>query len=146
MQTAGTSLQLLGAVVTAMGLFYAWNRASGRYDQWRNSVTSKLGDLREQITRKGKADANLQIGFQTDVGGVIGRPGTVEERLHSVENQISEIPGKTEKAIENAIDEKLAEFDATGKGFAVKDISWALVGICIGVLGNALSLVDKLST
>jgi hypothetical protein len=32
------------------------------------------------------------------------------------------------------------------KGFAVRDISWALVGIGIGALGNLLSLVDKLST
>ena len=53
---------------------------------------------------------------------------------------------ETKKAIENAIDEKLAEFDATGRGFAVKDIYWALGGIGLRAFGNALSLVDKLST
>jgi hypothetical protein len=40
----------------------------------------------------------------------------------------------------------LAELDATGKGFAVKDICWALGGIGIGAVGNVLNLVDELST
>jgi hypothetical protein len=146
MQTAGTSLQLIGALVTAAGLLYAWNRASGRFDQWRNSVMSKLGELRAQVASKGKADAHVQVDVQTNVGMGLTRPGTLDERLQRVENELSELPGKTKKAIENAIDEKLAEFDATGRGFAVKDIYWALGGIGLGAFGNALSLVDKLST
>jgi hypothetical protein len=38
---------------------------------------------------------------------------------------------------------RLAELDATGKGFAVADIYWALGGSGIGALGNVLTLVTN---
>ena len=44
LQVAGNSLQLLGVVITGLGLLHAWNRASGRLDQWRQSVTSILAE------------------------------------------------------------------------------------------------------
>jgi len=47
-----------------------------------------------------------------NVGMGLTRPGTLDERLQRVENELSELPGKTKKA----------------------------------AFGNALSLVDKLST
>jgi hypothetical protein len=78
----------------------------------------------------------------------VTRPGTHEERLHRVENEVATLlgqVGQVNEATKAAIDEKLAEFDAAGKGFAVKDIYFALGGIGIGALGNLLSLVDKLS-
>jgi hypothetical protein len=143
MQIAGTSLQLLGAFVTAIGLFYAWNRASTRFDQWRQSVRSTLNGLRAQVARRnrGAIDAELRVGVDRSAGMTVGRSGTVEERLLRVENEISELPGQTKQTIESAINDKLAEFDATGKGFTVKDIRWALVGLGIAALGNLLNLI-----
>jgi hypothetical protein len=69
-------------------------------------------------------------------------------RLLRVEQQLAELPGRTKKeteTVEAAIDEKLAEFDAAEKGFAVRDIYWALSGIGVGMLGNVLSLIAQLS-
>jgi hypothetical protein len=86
---------------------------------------------------------------QTQAGADVSRPGTPDERLHRAENEVSTLlaqVGKVNEATKAAIYEKLAEFDATTKAFAVKDISWALCGIGLGALGNLVSLVDKLST
>ena len=38
MEFFGTLLQLVGAVVTAIGLFIAWDRAANVFSQWRQSL------------------------------------------------------------------------------------------------------------
>jgi hypothetical protein len=149
LQVAGTVLQIIGAAVTALGLLYAWDRASGRFDQWRDSVTSKLAGLRAQVTGRHKGSASVVIAPEAKAAGkVLPSPDwTLEDRLQRVEQTLAELPGRTKKeigAVEAAIDEKLAELDATGKGFAVKDIYWALGGIGIGMLGTVLSLIAQL--
>ena len=45
LQTIGNSLQLLGAGITGAGLFHAWNRASHKFDEWRNTMWRGFGDL-----------------------------------------------------------------------------------------------------
>jgi hypothetical protein len=145
---AGTALQLLGAAVTALGLLYAWNRASGRFDQWRQSVRSTLAELRAKVTRP-TAESIIIVAPTMRVTAEMLPPtvGTPESRLLRVEQQLAELPGQTKKqieAIEAAIDEKLAEFDATGKGFAVRDIYWTLGGIGLQVVGYVLSLISQL--
>jgi hypothetical protein len=74
MQTAGTVLQLMGAMVAALGFFYAWKRASAGFDQWRdsvdqwrNSAISRLRELREQVTHKSQADAGSSLIAATDI-------------------------------------------------------------------------------
>lgn len=131
MQTAGTVLQLVGAVITGSGLLYAWNRASGQFDQWRQGITSKLAAARARVTGRYSAVFSLDVTPSIRVEGeVFPPPGSPpEDRLLRVEQTLAELPGRTKKeieAVEAAIDKKLAEFDATGKGFAVKDIYWAL--------------------
>jgi hypothetical protein len=150
MQTAGTSLQLLGALFTAAGLLYAWNRSSGRFDQWRDSIVFGLIELRGQLSRQPAAfNVGVDEQFDMQAGAEVIRPGMDEERLHRIENDVTTLlrqAGQVNEATKAAIDEKLGVFSASGKGFAVRDISWALVGIGVGALGNLLSLVDKLST
>jgi len=146
---AGTVLQLLGAAFTALGLLYAWNRASGRFDQWRQNVRSTLAKLPAQVTGRHKARSTVIVAPAMRATAVMLPPtvGTPESRLLRVEQELAELPGKTKKeieAVEAAIDEKLAEFDATGKGFAVRDIYWTLGGIGIGMLGTVLSLIAQL--
>ena len=146
---AGTALQLLGTAVTALGLLYAWNRASGRFDQWRQNVRSTLAALPAQVTGRKKAKSVIIVAPTMRATAVMLPPtvGTPESRLLRVEQDLAELPGQTKKqieAIEAAIDEKLAEFDATGKGFAVRDIYWALGGIGLQVVGYVLSLSDLL--
>jgi len=149
-QIAGSVLQLLGAAVTALGLLYAWNRASGRFDEWRQDVTSKLAAVRSRVTGRYNAEFSLAVPPTIRVEGkVLPPPGsTPEDRLLRVEQELAELPGRVNKdieAVEAAIDEKLAEFDSAGKGFAVKDIYWALGGIGIGMVGTLVSLIPQLS-
>jgi hypothetical protein len=145
MQIAATSLQLLGVFITLIGLFYAWNRASGRFDEWLDSVKSTLNQFRGKLTRAtGAIGAELVVKPEVGASASVRHPGEPDERLSRIENTLSELPGKFNTATEAAITEALAEFDATGKGIAVKDIYWALRGIGVQVLGYALSLYDQL--
>lgn len=149
LQVAGNSLQLLGVVITGLGLLYAWNRASGRFDQWRQSVTSMLAELRAKLTpRTGVIGAAVVVEPEITASATVRHPGETEERLDRIEDNLATLPGQIKKeikAVEAAMDEKLAEFDATGKGIAVKDIYWALGGIGIQVVGYVLSLIGQLS-
>jgi hypothetical protein len=56
-----------------MGLFYAWNRASRRFDQWRSSVKARLLELRGQLSRRYEAEFGVklepQIGMVAEGGG-----------------------------------------------------------------------------
>jgi len=149
MQIVGTCLQLLGAVLTALGLLHAWNRVTGKFDEWRNSVRAKRVELRAQIARR---QAPQKVSFGVDVSPsveMIGSvnltgTGTFEERLRRAENDLATLPGQVDQAILAALDEKLAELDAIGKAFAAKDTAAAFVGICVTAVGVLLVLVDML--
>lgn len=149
MQIAGACLQFLGAMVTALGLLYAWDRASGKVGEWRNDARVKLGELRAQMARQQaphEASVTLKVTPSLSAAASVDltQTGTIEERLHRAENKLATLPGEVGKAIQAALDGKLGEFDAMSKTFAVKDISVALAGITMTAIGVLLSLAGML--
>ena len=114
LQTAGTALQLIGALVTAYGLFYAWNRIAATFDQWRRGVVSNFAEWREQATGKHKAAADRLVAVRAETDGMVGRPGTPEERLIRVEREVSTLLGQAGQVnvpTVAAIADGLAEYD-----------------------------------
>ena len=134
-------MQIIGALVTAAGLLYAWNRASGRYEQWRGQLVDKLAEVRRQIVdrRNRGIELNTTITVEQQLDIDVLRPGSRDERLFRLEQEVSALIAGDQ--MRNVVDEKLADFDAEGKAFAVRDIWWALGGIMIGVVGLVLQLM-----
>lgn len=141
MEFAGTLLQLVGAFVIAWGLFIAWDRAADVVDQWRQS----LAGLREQIARRRDAVVDVEVIPNIDAETRLIRQGTPEKRLEDVENEISQLPGKTKKQIDAAMDERLARIESETKALDVKEIIPALIGIGIGFVGTLLQLIAQIS-
>lgn len=158
MQIVATVLQLLGAVVTGAGLLYAWNRASGRFEQWRHTVMSirqsaisKLAAVRAQATGHYTGDASAVITSTATAEGMVTRrtADPPEVRLDRIEQEVAQLASRTKEdieAVETGIDEKLAALDANGKAFAVKDIYWALGGILIQITGYLVRLHAQLTS
>lgn len=149
LQVFSAILQLFGAAVTAAGLLYAWNRASGKFDEWRNDVRARLAERRARIARERapyEASVNLTVTPSLSVTASVNlaQTGTVEERLHRAENALATLPGQVDKTIEAALDAKLAELDAMRKAFDVQDIYVALAGIAMTALGVLLGIIDLL--
>lgn len=149
LQVFGGCLQLVGAGVTAAGLFYAWNRASEKFDDLRNVARVKLAELREQIARR-RAPNEVSFGLELtpslemSASVDLSPTGTVEERLHRAENRLATLPGEVDKAIEVALGAKVAEVEAKRNAFDVQDIYAALAGIAITGIGVLLTLVGLL--
>jgi hypothetical protein len=155
LQTTATSLQLLGASVGGYGALHAWNRVTGQLDtlqngivQLRNTVVSDIeAAVREYMPPTNKAEVAAGLGGDGVLTAPIDvkMPGTREERLHRVENQLARLPGQVAKDINAAIGSALEEHKAQGKVFGVKDKSVALAGLVIGIIGTVLRLLDQLS-
>ena len=143
---AGTVLQLIGVLVTGLGLLHAWNRASRWFDEWLDGVKR----LRSRVILR--ADVAIEVTPRLEGHGeltVTARAADPENRLLNIEKRLDDLPGQIDtkiQAAEAAMDERLAELDASGKSFAVKDIYWALRGIGIQVLGYLVSLWIQLSS
>ena len=153
-QTAATWLLLIGALVGGYGLLHAWNRVTGQLDklrkgieQLRNTVVSDLdAAAREYIpNRPHQGGAQGKFGWDSTAKGEVGRSGTVEERLHRVENELARLPGQLTKEINAAIASAFEGFRAQEKIFGVKDKSWALGGAVIALSGTVLRLLDQSS-
>ena len=100
--TFGSLLQLLGAIITGAGLFYAWNRASRRFDEWRGTLQTRLKELRAFVVSLGRAltreaftdlavAVNDTVGIKDEVETELTRGGTVEERLRRVEKEAEDL-------------------------------------------------------
>ncbi|MGO9386194.1 MAG: hypothetical protein ACLP4W_30065 [Mycobacterium sp.] len=154
-QTVATGLQFVGGLVGVYGLWHAWNRITGQLDRLqkgivrlRNTVASDLEvALHEYVPpdNKDKVAPALHGHGELSAAIEVKMPGTPEERLHVVENQLARLPGQVAKDINAAIATALEGHEAQEKVFGVKDKCLALTGAVFALFGTLLRLLDQLS-
>ena len=146
LQTIGNSLQLLGAGITGAGLFHAWNRASHKFDEWRNTMWRGFGDLNAFLASGGTTfggaaeDTAVQMGLTA--AGKVGRSRTPEERLLTLEKKVKDLDESLSSIpkIDEAIATELDRFKSLSNVIAVKDIYCALAGVAVGAIGIAVGM------
>ena len=150
--TFGSLLQLLGAIITGAGLFYAWNRTSRRFDEWRSSLQSPWEQLRAFMASRGRGMTLEGSGELLVEVGLVGemeltRGGTVEERLTAGREEVQDLDGRLTKSlssipaeIDNAVASEFGRFESLSNAIAVKDIYWALAGIAVGAVGIVVQM------
>lgn len=88
---AGFCLQLAGSVIVFFGLFTAWNRASGRADQWRRGIRKSWIQLSTQLSGSPASQEVYVQGIDTDE--TVGTPRVIQassitmpdERIQTIE-------------------------------------------------------------
>ncbi|UVO10875.1 hypothetical protein NM962_12635 [Mycobacterium sp. SVM_VP21] len=149
LQVFGSGLQILGAGVTAYGLFRAWNRASGKFDQLLEDVQAWWANWRVQRARKREpyttsfvVDVPPSLSMAADLD--LSQTGTPEERLRRAENELATLPGRVDEAISAALREVVAVLKVERNAFEVRDIYAAMAGIAIAGIGVVVALVGLL--
>lgn len=142
---AGTSIQLIGVVITLVGVLYAWNHIS----HWLDSLAAQLKKARSRdiLTAAVAVEVTPTIQAHGELTAT-ARAADPENRLLNIEKRLDELPGRIDReiqAVEAAVNDKLAALDETGKPPDIKDIYLAVVGIGIQVLGYVVSLWVQLS-
>jgi hypothetical protein len=153
MEFAGTLLQLIGAVVTAFGLFVAWDRAANVFAQWRQGLAELGAKLIRPPVVVFQVESHIVVTpeFETSTKVYASEPTPeqrledVEKRLKDVEKTLAGVRGDTTEEITSAVRKSLAEFDAKLKAFTVEDIYPALTGIGIGIVGTFLVLIAQIT-
>ncbi len=156
-QIVATSSQLCGALVGGYGAFHAWNRVTGQLDRLQNGIVqlrnTVVSDLEAAVREYTPIENNFEVaqvaaglagGGQVEAAIGVRMPGTPEERLQRVENQVAMLLVKSPmtSTLRGAT---LEEHKAEEKVFGVKYKSVALAGLIIGLLGTVLRLLDQLS-
>lgn len=165
MNLAGDVLQLVGALITAYGLFYAWERLTGRIAKWRQRFGAALAAARAKLTGRSEhriVRANdMAIGWdraaalklehtvdttaplEDQVARLVVVTQRLREELEQTEQQVSELqdrPGLTIDDVNAAIAEALSGIEATQTPNAVRDLRWALFGLGVTALGIVIGM------
>ena len=164
MHWLSTTVQLVGTLVTAYGLFYAYGRATrmpARLRQWWDRVRHKRRDAHVQVPAMLSSTGTLDADVRTDFK--LGENATTDEKLAQLETNVRQLRAmftpinfaieRLDKAIQKAkeyantaADEALAkaktelqQFRDELKALQAVDLSIAGSGALIMALGYALS-------
>ncbi|MBE5471597.1 hypothetical protein [Mycobacteroides abscessus] len=120
----GFWIQMLGNLVTGLGLLFAWYRASGRFIQWRKAIRQSMVELRAGI-------AELR-------GDNIITPGAALIKIEggTPDVSVSDQPVTPEERIRGLVDSAFAREDKQSKVFQRRDIYPALCGLIISTIGS----------
>ncbi|OHU75743.1 hypothetical protein [Mycobacteroides chelonae] len=147
MEIAGFLIQIVGAVITGVGLFVAWDRASTRSNNWRNKIRDfraglprRLAELRGDnvITPE---PATLTLTGHTP--GVSVVPVDPEERMTYVLKTLVQLDIRLD-GIDAVIEKEAAELSQADKLIEVRDIGWAIVGLGVSLFGFLIEHVPML--
>ena len=158
MDKLGTSLELLGAIVTGGGLMWAWSRASGRFKKWRTKVEEGLNRANHRLKRiSGGVTHELQAALDVHVGmrasaevtknqPLADRVAAIERTFDALKTSVgANTPASLQDKLEEEIQEEFAELQSLENAIAVRDIAVALIGLLITFVGTALGLWAALS-
>lgn len=154
MQTLGTSLQLTGSVITFGGLLYAWYVTSGRLRRWGVAAGNLVVGLRSALRRSDtvkRADVALTAEGALTVETEKFVSGTLDQRLHTVENDADVIRTRLDRLpdalrdemrdeFNDAIAAALQEFSDLTNAAELRDIYPALFGILVSISGYLVTL------
>ena len=156
MQTLGTALQLIGNAIMLGGLLWAWHKASGRLNQWRAAIGTRLTQLRQTIASLAapprptthQATAHLTIHAQISAGATLRRSGTPDERLTRLENdyndmlnQLTQQGSSVRAEIDEAIAAELEAFQSNANAVRLSDIYPAVFGLLVSIAGYLCQLL-----
>ncbi|MEV6225370.1 hypothetical protein AB0M13_27315 [Nocardia fluminea] len=165
MNLAGDITQLVGALITAYGLFYAWERLTGRIAKWRQKVNRLATAAKAKLlgqTEHTTIEANetvigwdvasvLKINHPIDTTAPledqVARLVVVTQRLRDgideIQEQILEIrdrPTLSMDEVRTAITEALSGVEITQTPHAVRDLRWALFGLFVTAVGILIGM------
>lgn len=161
----GDVVELVGTLVTAYGLFYAWQRLTGRIARWREQLARTGAEVKARLT--GKRDATVNATAATAVTAALSATARAEYPINttgSVENQVARLieitnalradidnvqgqiadvrdhPAVTMKSVETAIAESFSGFETTQTASTVRDLGWAIGGIGMTAVGIVIGI------
>ncbi|SKU62676.1 Uncharacterised protein [Mycobacteroides abscessus subsp. massiliense] len=147
-ELAGFVIQMVGAGLTAWGLFVAWRRASGRFTQWHNRIDQFRLRLASRPTKRdGDNLVEPQAGTLELAGGVPGviiAPADPAERLEYALKVLARLDSRIDDRIQAALDAELAELGETENLVKLSDIYWALGGVVVSAGGFFIEHVPML--
>ncbi|BAX98801.1 hypothetical protein MSTE_03500 [Mycobacteroides stephanolepidis] len=147
MELAGFLVQIVGAVITGVGLFVAWDRASIRSNNWRDKIKDfRAGLLGRLAGLRGDNVITPKPGALTVTGhtpGVINAPVDPKERIDYILKMLSQLDIRID-GINSAIETEVAELSQAEKLVEVRDIGWAIVGLGVSLFGFLIEHVPML--
>ncbi|MBF9326059.1 hypothetical protein [Mycobacteroides chelonae] len=147
MELAGFLIQIVGAVITGLGLFVAWDRASIRSNEWRNKISEFRAGLSERLARpRGDNVITPKPGTLTLTGhtpGVINAPVDPEERMNYVLKALAQFDIRLD-GIDAVIEKEVTELSQAEKLIEVRDIGWAIIGLGVSLFGFIIEHVPML--
>ncbi|UAK34630.1 hypothetical protein K8O92_12765 [Nocardia asteroides] len=154
-KTVGDVVELIGTLITAAGLAYAWHKASGRlrgivqaFNDWKanlRTISSGRRDVTVQataaqafafsegavvVTRSPAVDADRPVAVQLrNLGEQVQ---AVRDDIRSTNERIDELrnaPKLSRQDVDNAVADALSDFKLELDVLATKDLTVALIGI-----------------
>ncbi|KRQ20790.1 hypothetical protein AOT83_20935 [Mycobacteroides sp. H001] len=140
METLGIWMQVVGAIITGLGLVYVWYRVSERFRQWRKTIRNSF---RFEIPQPlAKLSGDIVITPQPASFTLTGHTPRVkivstdpDERLENIENALADLDALIDDRAKAVIDTEIAKLEKDSKFFALRDIICALGGFIIATTG-----------
>lgn len=153
MHNLGTWLQLFGNIIMLGGAFWVWHKASGRLNQWRAAIGTRLNQLRTTISDLRTAppppaiSGHLTAHAQLSADVTLKRSGTDDERITQLENDhntvlnlLAQLESRLRNEINQATADVLGEFQTLSNAVRLRDIYPVLVGITVSIAGYLCQL------
>ncbi|WP_433754442.1 hypothetical protein [Nocardia sp. CA-135398] len=160
MELAGDVLEFVGTLVTAYGLFYAWQRLTGRIARWREQFARIGTEVKARLTGRRDATVNATAALAVAAGlSATARAEYPVDSTETLENQVARLieitnflradidatqgqiahvrdhPAVTMEAVETAIADALSSFETTQTASTIRDLGWAIGGIGMTAVG-----------
>ncbi|MBF6164849.1 hypothetical protein IU486_08690 [Streptomyces gardneri] len=165
-KTVGDVIELIGTLIAAAGLAYAWHKASGRlrsivqaFNDWKANLRAILSGRRDVtvqataakafafsegavvVTRSPAVDADRPVAVQLrslgeQVQAVRNDVRSTNERIDELRNA----PKLSRQDVDDAVSEALSGFKLDLDVLATKDLTWALIGIGTTAVGIVIGM------
>lgn len=159
-ELTGDVLEFVGTLVTAYGLFYAWQRLTGRIARWREQLARIGTEAKARLTGRRDAAVNATAALAGAAGlSATARAEYPVDSTETLENQVARLieitnflradidatqgqiahvrdhPAVTMEAVETAIADALSSFETTQTASTIRDLGWAIGGIGMTAVG-----------
>ncbi|MEU1432147.1 hypothetical protein ABZ412_34275 [Nocardia sp. NPDC005746] len=165
MKTFGDVLELLGSLITAGGLVYAWHRLTGRFTQWRSAIAKVGSEIRARLsgpqthtiegatfggfatltaTAEKSYPIDVTLPLERQVARLVEISQAQQVEINALERHIHSVrenPAVTMEDVEIAVAEAISKLESIQTGSAVRDLGWALLGIGLTVVGISVGIV-----
>ncbi|MEU6184540.1 hypothetical protein [Nocardia sp. NPDC047038] len=165
-KTVGDVVELIGTLITAAGLFYAWHKASGRlsrivraFNDWQADLRRVLRGRRQETVQAQGTDviAVADAAAVVEPGPAVDTSKSVPEQIQSLGEQIRaaridlrntnarvdglrDAPKLGRDDVDNAVADALSDFKLELDVLATADLTVALIGIGTTAVGIIIGM------